>query len=130
MKPYEQIFLYQKIAVIGMSPKEHRPSHYVSLYLREEGYSIIPVNPNCNEIAGERCYASLLDIPSIVETILVFRRSVHALSITKQAIQIQAKAIWMQDGVYSSPAAKLAQENGLVVVMDDCMLRRHKTMHK
>ena len=130
MKPYELIFLYKKIAVIGMSPKEHRPSHYVSLYLREEGYSIIPVNPNCNEIAGERCYASLLDIPSIVETILVFRRSVHALSITKQAIQIQAKAIWMQDGVYSSPAAKLAQENGLVVVMDDCMLRRHKTMHK
>ena len=121
-----QILQMKTIAVVGMSPKPERPSHYVALYLRDHGYKIIPVNPGQREIAGETCYPSLKDIPKPVDVVDVFRRPEHVLPISKATVEIGARALWLQDGVINEEATKLAEEAGLLVVMNDCMLRRHR----
>ena len=121
-----KIFSMQTIAVVGMSPKPERPSNYVSMYMKEQGYKIIPVNPGHNEIAGIKCYPSLQDIEEPVDVVDVFRRSEYIVPIAESAINIGAKALWLQDGVINYEAAKLAEESGLIVIMDDCILRRHK----
>tara|TARA_B100000579_G_scaffold388159_1_gene361081 strand:- start:127 stop:522 length:396 start_codon:yes stop_codon:yes gene_type:complete len=122
----KKIFELKTIAVVGMSPKPERPSHYVALYLKEKGYDIIPVNPGLDEITGLRSYPSLKDIPVAVDIVDVFRRSEFVEPIAKDAVGIGAKALWLQDGVINDEASKLAQDAGLMVVMDDCMLRRHR----
>ena len=120
-----QIFQMKTIAVVGMSPKPERPSHYVGIYLIERGYEVVPVNPGHKEIAGIVSYPSLLDIPNKVDVVNVFRRSEHTLFIAEAAIEIGAKALWLQDGVYNKEAGQIAKDAGLLVVMNDCMLRRH-----
>ena len=120
-----KIFTMRSIAVVGMSPKPQRPSHYVALYLKENGYNIIPVNPGHSEIAGMKSYSNLLEIPSEVDIVDVFRRSEHVVPIVKEAIKINAKAIWLQDGVINEEAAQVATSKNLLFVMNDCMLRRH-----
>ena len=122
----KEIFSMQTIAVVGMSPKPERPSHYVSMYMKEQGYNIIPVNPGHDEIAGIKCYPSLKEISEPVDVVDVFRRSEYILPIAESAINIKAKALWIQDGVINHEAAELANNSGLIVVMDDCMLRRHR----
>lgn len=122
----DQIFKMKSVAVVGMSPKPERPSHYVGMYLKEQGYDIIPVNPGHKEIAGMISYPSLLDIPVKVDVVDVFRRPEHAVPISEAAVEIGAKALWLQDGVINQEATKLAEDAGLLVVMNDCMLRRHK----
>ena len=122
----KEIFSMQTIAVVGMSPKPERPSHYVSMYMKEQGYNIIPVNPGHDEIAGIKCYPSLKEISGPVDVVDVFRRSEYILPIAESAINIKAKALWLQDGVINHEAAELANNSGLIVVMDDCMLRRHR----
>ena len=109
-----------------MSPKPERPSHYVALYLKENGYDIIHVNPGHDEIAGLRSYPSLKDIPVAVDVVDVFRRSEFVEPIAKDAIDIGAKALWLQDGVINDEGSKLAEDAGLMVGMDDCMLRQHR----
>ena len=123
-----RIFEFKTIAVVGMSPKPERPSHYVSIYMQENGYTIIPVNPGQNEIAGLTAYPSLLDIPNQVDVVDVFRRPEHVVPIAKAAIEIGAKALWLQDHVINEEAAQLAKDAGLLVVMNDCMLRRHRQL--
>ena len=120
-----KIFTMRSIAVVGMSPKPQRPSHYVALYLKENGYNIIPVNPGHSEIAGMKSYSNLLEIPSKVDIVDVFRRAEHVVPIVKEAIKINAKAIWLQDGVINEEAAQVATSKNLLFVMNDCMLRRH-----
>ena len=122
----DQIFKMKTVAVVGMSPKPERPSHYVGMYLKEQGYDIIPVNPGHKEIAGVTSYPSLLDIPVKVDVVDVFRRPEHAVLISEAAVEIGAKALWLQDGVINDEAARLAEDASLLVVMNDCMLRRHK----
>jgi hypothetical protein len=114
------------IAVVGMSPKPERPSHYVSMYMKEHGYTIIPVNPGQTEIAGETCYPSLLEIPYKIDVVDVFRRPEHVLPIAELAVKISAKALWLQDNVINEEAAEIAERAGLLVVMNDCMLRQHR----
>ena len=123
---FNKIFSMQTIAVVGMSPKPERPSHYVSMYMKDQGYNIIPVNPGHNEIAGIKCYPSLSEISEPVDVVDVFRRSEFILPIAESTINIKAKALWLQDGVINHEAAELAKNSGLIVVMDDCMLRRHR----
>ena len=123
---FNKIFSMQTIAVVGMSPKPERPSHYVSMYMKDQGYNIIPVNPGHNEIAGIKCYPSLSEISEPVDVVDVFRRSEFILPIAESAINIKAKSLWLQDVVINHEAAELAIDSGLIVVMDDCMLRRHR----
>ena len=122
----KKIFDLKTIAVVGMSPKPERPSHYVALYLKDNGYEIVPVNPGHDEIAGLKSYPSLIDIPVKVDVVDVFRRSEFVDPIAEDAITIGAKALWLQDNVINLDAEKLARDAGLMVVMNDCMLRQHR----
>ena len=124
----QKIFGMKSIAVVGMSPKPERPSHYVAMYLKENGYTIYPVNPGHKVIAGLRCYSNLLEIPVDVDVVDVFRRPEHVFPIAEATIEIGAKALWLQDGVINEEAARLAEEAGLMVVMNDCMLRQHQKL--
>ena len=124
----KKIFRMKIIAVVGMSQKSERPSNFVALYMQDQGYEIIPVNPGQKEIAGKTCYPALQAIPKQVDVVNVFRRPEYVLPIAETAIEINAKALWLQDGVINKDAAKLAKEAGLLVVINDCMLRRHKMM--
>ena len=128
LEEIKKIFQLETIAVVGMSPKPERPSHYVAMYLEEHGYNIIPVNPGHNEIAGMKSYPSLLDIPQTIDVVDVFRRSEYVLPIAESAVTVGAKALWLQDGVINEGGAALAEKAGLLVVMNDCMLRRHRQM--
>ena len=121
-----KVFTMKTIAVVGMSPKPERPSNYVSLYMSQNGYDIIPVNPGHDSIMGKSSYSSLLDIKENIDIVNVFRRSEYVLPIIHDAISIQAKAIWLQDGVISEEGEKIAKENEMLFIMDDCLLRRHR----
>ena len=124
----KKIFQMRNIAVVGISPKQERPSSYVSLYMKKQVYRIISVNPKEKKIFNEKCYSSLLDIPNKIDIVNVFRRSEYVVSITRDAIAIGAKALWLQDGIINEEASLMAKEAGLLFVMNDCLLRRHKEL--
>ncbi len=111
---------YRNIAVVGLSDKPFRDSYIVASFMKSHGYRIFPVNPTLNEVLGEKAYPSLLDIPEPVELVDIFRRPEFVDEIVEQAIQIGAKAVWMQLGVVNEAAARKALEAGLEVVMDRC----------
>lgn len=114
----------KSIAMVGISPKENRPSYFAFKYLLERGYHMIPVNPGQagKEILGQRVYAALSDIPEPVDMVDIFRTSEHVLPIVKDALALQPKpqVIWMQLTVRDEEAAKLAEAAGLKVVMNRC----------
>ena len=128
LETVNQIFNLKTIAVVSFSPKPERPSHYVAMYLKENGYTIIPVNPGHNEIAGITCYPDLKSIPKSIDVVDIFRRSEFIPSIVDSAISMGVKAIWMQDHVIHEEAAQKAEDAGLMVVMNDCMLRQHRLL--
>ncbi|MEE9252662.1 MAG: CoA-binding protein [Thermodesulfobacteriota bacterium] len=113
------------IAVVGLSAVWHRPSYFAAKYLQDHGYRIIPVNPSYEEILGEKCYPSLLDIPEPVDVVDIFRKPEDVPSIVEDAIKIGAKVVWMQLGIINKEAAKVAGEAGLEVVMNHCMKIEH-----
>lgn len=121
----EMLDSYRTVAVVGLSPDAGKPSHGVAAYLKRAGYRIIPVNPACQEVLGETCYATLADIPGEVEIVDVFRRSEFLPEIVAEAIAKGAKVVWMQEGVVNEEAARTARAAGLDVVMDRCMLKEH-----
>ncbi|MBI3695173.1 MAG: CoA-binding protein [Acidobacteria bacterium] len=114
------------IAVVGLSAKPWRPSHGVSEYMQKQGYRIIPVNPNLTEALGEKAYARLEDVPEPVDIVNIFRRSEAVGPIVDAAIQVGARAVWMQEGVVHRAAAEKARAAGLAVVMDRCILKEHR----
>jgi hypothetical protein len=116
------------IAVVGLSSNRRRPSYGVSEYMQSMGYRIIPVNPQETEVLGEKAFASLDDVPGPVEIVNVFRRSEFVPEIVEAAIRKGAKAIWMQEGVFNEEAARRAEEAGLAVVMDRCILKEHRRL--
>ena len=111
---------YSTWAVVGCSPNPMRASHDIASLLQRRGYRVIPVNPSCEELLGERCFASLREIDEPVEVVDIFRRSEEAGRHVDEAIEIGAKAIWMQLGVIDEAAARRARDAGLEVVMDRC----------
>ena len=116
------------IAVVGLSSKRFRPSYGVSEYMRHAGYRIIPVNPNETEVLGEKCYATLDDVPGPIDIVDIFRRPEFVPEIVDAAIRKRARAIWMQEGVIHEAAAAKAQAAGLEVVMDRCILKEHRRL--
>ncbi len=113
------------IAVVGLSNKHHRPSYGVSQYLKSAGYKIIPINPHESEVLGEKCYATLAEIREPVDIVNIFRRAEFVPHIVEAAIQVGARAIWMQEGVIHHEACENARKAGLVAVMDSCILKEH-----
>ncbi len=113
------------IAVVGVSDNPMRPSYGVAAYLQHHGYRIIPVNPSVDSVLGEKSYPSLLDVPDKIDIVDIFRRSENVPPIVDQAIQLKVPAIWMQETVIHEESAKKAREQGIVVVMDRCILKEH-----
>ena len=124
-----KIFAMKTIAVVGMSPRPERPSHYVSQYMSENGYNIIPVNPGHSEILHRKSYPTILDIGEPIDIVNVFRRSEYVLPIIKDAIKLNANAFWLQDDVIRHEGEKLAKENDILFIMNDCLLRRHRQFY-
>ena len=112
------------IAVVGLSSKRFRPSFGVAQALQASGYRIIPVNPNESRILGEKCYATLEDIPEKIDIVDIFRRSELVSDVADAAIRIGARAIWMQEGVIDERSAERARRAGLIVIMDSCIAKK------
>lgn len=118
----------KRIAVVGLSNKPERTSYQVAKYMQEAGYEIIPVNPTITEALGEKAYPSLADIPGKVDIVNVFRRSEETVEPAQEAVNIGAKVLWMQLGVINDEAYKIAEEAGLKVVMNSCIMREHSRL--
>ncbi len=114
------------IAVVGISDDKSRPTYFVPAYLKSVGYTIIPVNPKLDEVLGQTAYASLTDIPVPVDVVQLIVRAERTPPFVEEAIEIGAKAIWMQLGISNDEAAAMAREAGLDVVMNHCMMVEHK----
>ena len=113
------------VAVVGISSKPWRPSHEVASYLQQHGYRIVPVNPNEEEVLGEPVHASLLDIPEEihVDVVDVFRRAEHTPEVARDAVAIGARVLWLQEGIVSDEAARIAADGGLEVIMGVCIMK-------
>jgi len=116
------------IAVVGLSSRRFRPSYGVAEYMQKAGYRIIPVNPKESQVLGEKCYPDLDSVPEAVDIVDIFRRSEYVPDIVEAAIRKGAKAIWMQEGVIHEEAARRAEEAGLAVIMDRCILKDHRRL--
>jgi hypothetical protein len=110
------------IAMVGASPNPSRPSYFAMKYLLAKGFHVIPVNPGRpgHEILGQKVYGSLAEIQEPVDIVDIFRSSEAARDVTREAIRLGAKVVWMQLGVRNDEAARLAEEAGLKVVMNRC----------
>src|SRR5687767_8241931 len=113
------------IAVVGLSSSPARASNGVAGYMRRQGYKVIPVNPNEEKVFGDKSYPSLADVPGKIDLVDIFRRSEEAGKVVDEAIEVGAKAVWLQEGVIDHEAAGRAREAGLLVVMDRCWLKEH-----
>jgi len=113
------------LAVVGLSAQWHRPSYFAAKYMIEHGYRVIPVNPQYQEVLGQKCYASLREIPEKVDLVDVFRKTADVLPVARDAIAIGARVFWQQLGVKNEEAAALARSKGLETVMDRCVKIEH-----
>jgi predicted CoA-binding protein len=116
------------IAVVGLSSTPFRASFGVSQYMQQQGYKIVPVNPNETEVLGERSLASLDEIDAPVDIVNVFRRPEFVPEIVEAAICNGARCVWMQESVVHNAAAERARDAGLLVVMDRCIYREHRRL--
>ena len=113
------------VAVVGLSQNWHRPSNFAAKYMQEHGYRIIPVNPQYDEVLGERCYPRLADVPEAVDIVDCFRKPADLPPILDDALRIGAKCLWLQLGVINLDVALAARAAGLDVVMDRCIKIEH-----
>ena len=118
------------IAILGLSPKPDRESNKVAKYLKDNGYSIIPVRPGQKEILGQSAYATLDDIKKEVDIVDVFRNPEQVLPHAYEAIKIQPKVFWMQLGIENHEAALLLVKAGIDVVMNKCIKIEHDRLCK
>jgi predicted CoA-binding protein len=116
------------IAVVGLSDTSSRPSYGVARYLQSQGYRIIPVNPNVQEVLGEEAYPDLISIPDAIDMVDIFRRSDQVAPTVDEAITKGVSTIWMQLGVIDEQAARRAQDAGITVVMDRCLAVEHRRL--
>lgn len=118
------------IAVVGLSPKENRPSNMVGKYLLQAGYTIYPVNPGQTEILGRTCFRDLSAIPHQVDIVDIFRRSEDIMPVVEQVVRMDPlpRAVWMQQGIINEEAAQLARSKGIYVVMDRCIKVDHDNL--
>jgi predicted CoA-binding protein len=123
--------------VVGISRSKDKDAHKIPKYMKSQGYTIIPINPFADEILGEKCYGSLLDMPkavqNTVEIVNVFRPSRDAFEVVEKVVEMKRNVgrpfvVWMQLGIVNEEAAELARREDMEVVMDRCLLVEHKRM--
>ena len=113
------------IAVVGLSANWWRPSFFAAKYMQDHGYRVIPVNPNYDEILGEKCYDRIEDIPDAVDMVAIFQRPEVTPALAQSAVAIGAGVLWMQIGVVNDESARIAKSGGLEVVMNRCVKIEH-----
>ena len=118
----------KKVAVIGISRSESKAAHFVPKYLSENGFDIIPVNPNSNEILSKKCYKEITEVEGDIDIVDVFRPSEDVLPFVRDAIKKNPKVIWLQEGIHNEEAENLAREHGIDVVFNRCMLAEHQRL--
>jgi len=128
---------WKTVAIVGLSKDASKDSHRVSEYLKSHGFKVMPVNPTADQILGERSYRSLSEIPPeikrTIDIVNIFRPSEEAKLIVEQVVKMKEhydrpSVVWMQLGVINEEAAALAREEGMTVVMNQCMMRKHKEL--
>ncbi|ELZ05955.1 CoA-binding protein [Natrialba asiatica] len=121
-----RILEYDRVAVVGASTSYEKAAHIVPAYLQRHGYDITPINPNADEVFGERAYDSLADVTEPIDIVEIFRPSEEVPELVEQALaRSDVKAIWMQLGIRHDEAAQTAEAAGLAVVQDHCMKVEH-----
>lgn len=122
MSYFKKILLnVSSIAIVGASSKEHRDSHIVMKFLIDSGYEIFPINPNeTSSILGRKCYPNLVSVKNKIDMVDIFRNSDTVVDIAEEAIQVNAKVLWMQLNIINDKAANIAKEAGMTVVMNRC----------
>jgi len=120
----------ETVAVVGLSNDPEKYSHEVGLYLKEQGYRIIPVNPTEEEVIGERAYDTVDQIPERIDVVDVFLPPEMTSEIAEDAVRAGAKALWLQEGIENAEARRIAEEGGLAYVEDRCMRKTHESLQK
>ena len=124
----KQIFSLKRVAVIGMSTHSAKAAHFVPKYLSEQGFDIIPINPNADEILGKKSYQDISCLDHPVDIVDIFRPSEDVLPFVEDAIKKKPKVIWLQEGINNSQAEELARSNGIMVIFNRCMLAEHQRL--
>ena len=124
----KQIFSLKKIAVVGVSRHTTKAAHFVPKYLTEQGFDITPINPNTDEILGEKSYPSISSIDHPIDVVDVFRPSEQVLPVVQDAIKLKPKVIWLQEGIHNAEAEELARSNGIMIIFNRCMLAEHQRL--
>ena len=113
------------VAIVGLSAKWHRPSFFVAKYLLDHGFTVVPVNPNYDEVLGQKCYPDLASIPQSVDIVDLFQRPQTAPDYARQAIEIGARVLWLQLSVTSEEARRIAEDGNLEFVENKCVKIEH-----
>ncbi len=116
------------VACVGVSSNPQKPSYVIFQYLLEAGYQMVPVNPTTPDVMGRQTYPDVTSIPQKIDVVQVFRKPQDVPPVVEQAIKAGAKVVWMQEGIVNQQAAKQAEEAGLQVVMDRCMMKTHQRL--
>lgn len=114
------------VAVVGLSDDPEKDSNEVGSYLKEQGYRVIPVNPNSEEVLGERAYGAVEQIPEQVDVVDVFLPADKTPEVAEDAVRAGARALWLQEGITNPEARRIAEEGGLEYVEDRCMRKTHE----
>jgi hypothetical protein len=128
IKKKELLSSSRVIAIVGLSPKEEKPSYTVAKYLINAGYRIIPVNPGYDEILGEKCFHTLSDIPEKVDIVDIFMRSDSVMPVVEEAVTIKPGCIWLQLGIVNEEAKKTVENHGIMFFMDVCVKKEHERL--
>lgn len=122
----ERMLAARTIAVVGLSDDPAKPSHYVSRYMQAAGKRILPVNPQVEQVLGERSYASLRELPVTPDVVNVFRLPKAIPAIVEEMIALGLTDLWVQQGIRNEEAARTAEAAGIRVVMDRCIMVEHR----
>ncbi|HLM77498.1 MAG TPA: CoA-binding protein [Rubrobacteraceae bacterium] len=128
--PGEIVKEAKTIAVVGLSDNPEKYSHEVASYLKEQGYRIIPVNPNYEEVFGERAYDTVEEIPEKVDVVDVFLPPDKTPQVAEDAVRADADVLWLQEGITNDEARQIAEEGGLAYVEDGCMKKTHQSVQR
>jgi uncharacterized protein len=124
-----KFYALKNIAVVGMSKNEDKAAHYVPKYLIDHGYNVIPVNPAATEILGRKSYTKVSSVQDKIDIVDIFRPSEDVLGVVEEALKKEGiKVLWMQKGIYSEKAEKMAKERNISVVYNRCMMAEHQRL--
>ena len=124
-----KFYALKNIAVVGMSKNEDKAAHYVPKYLIDHGYNVIPVNPAATEILGRKSYTKVSSVQDKIDIVDIFRPSEDVLGVVEEALKKEGiKVLWMQKGIYSEEAEKMAKERNISVIYNRCMMAEHQRL--